>query len=296
MLLFGNVAWFAWYRKTTDNTIDHRSLQYPLLSQSVFFDRPNDKILNFVSLRNDLQTKFNTLTVQKSFYFQYLPTGTSIKIGADNELIAASLIKVPLVMNLYKAAELGKINLNKTVVITQSEVDSGFGDLWRQGAGTQITLQQAAQQAIINSDDTAAHAIFDNINGLLTGDQQSLNQLDVNQNVVNGQAVIDAKSYTSILNSLYLASYLTPQDSETLLHYLTESTATSRLVAELPKGVAVAHKIGVYNATWSESDCGIVYVPKRPYAICIMVGLPEDQANSFIAAISKEVYSYVTSQ
>jgi beta-lactamase class A len=80
------------------------------------------------------------------------------------------------------------------------------------------------------------------------------------------------------------------------LGYLSHSTATNRLTAQLPASVKVAHKIGVYNANWAESDCGIVYVPKRPYVICVMVGLPEDQANKFISDVSKEVYDFVVKQ
>ena len=259
-------------------------------------DNPNHVIMNFVALRKALQAKFDALSVQKSFYFEYLPSGTSIRIGGDNELTAASLIKVPLAMNVYRAAELGKLNLDVPVTITNSELDDAYGTLYERGAGTTLTLRQAAHYALSQSDNTAAHVLFDHVNGLLTSDQQSLSQLDIDQNIQNGQAVIDAKSYTSVLKSLYLSSYLQPNDSEELLDYLTQSSATNRLVAELPKSVPVAHKIGVYNANWSESDCGIVYAPTRPYAICVMVGLPESQANQFIADISKQVYDYVMQQ
>ncbi|HEV7454430.1 MAG TPA: serine hydrolase, partial [Candidatus Saccharimonadales bacterium] len=85
-------------------------------------------------------------------------------------------------------------------------------------------------------------------------------------------------------------------DSQQLLAYLTKSTATNRLTKGLPASVAVAHKVGVNNANWAESDCGIVYVPKRPYIICVMVGLPEDQADKFIADVSKIVYDFVSQQ
>lgn len=269
---------------------------HPLIARRVFMDNPNHVIMNFVALRKALQAKFDALSVQKSFYFEYLPSGTSIRIGGDNELTAASLIKVPLAMNVYRAAELGKLNLDVPVTITNSELDDAYGTLYERGAGTTLTLRQAAHYALSQSDNTAAHVLFDHVNGLLTSDQQSLSQLDIDQNIQNGQAVIDAKSYTSVLKSLYLSSYLQPNDSEELLDYLTQSSATNRLVAELPKSVPVAHKIGVYNANWSESDCGIVYAPTRPYAICVMVGLPESQANQFIADISKQVYDYVMQQ
>ena len=92
---------------------------YSYLSPRIFADNPNDILINFVSLRKELHKDFTTLPegTKYSLYFEYLPSGTPIKIGSDNELIAASLIKLPLVMNLYRADELGKINLDKIVTI-----------------------------------------------------------------------------------------------------------------------------------------------------------------------------------
>jgi beta-lactamase class A len=285
----------AWALLCRPATTSSTRANYPYLSSRIFSDSPNDILINFVSLRKELRADFDALPdgTKYSFFFEYLPSGMPIKIGSDNELIAASLIKVPLVMNLYRAAELGKISLDKTVTIRESELDSGYGNLWKKGAGTQYTLRRLAQFALENSDNTATHAIFDNVNGLLADDQQSLSQLDIDLNTENSQAVIDAFSYTSVLKSLYLSSYLSRDDSQEVLGYLTQSDEHERLTKELPSNVKVAHKNGVYDQDWSESDCGIVYVPKRPYAVCIMVGLPDEQANSFIATTSKKIYDYV---
>ncbi len=294
LLLLGNLGWFIKDRPAPPQISSRRHL--PLLAANILGDPQNDILINFVPLRKQLQSKFDALTVQKSFYFEYLPDGTSIRIGADQELVAASLIKVPLVMNLYKAAELGRIHLDQTVSVTSDELDDAYGDLYKKGAGFTLTLRQAAQYALEQSDNTATHVIFDHTKDMLTYDEQSLARLDIDQNEQNGQAVINARSYASVLKGLYFSSYLEKSDSQELLSYLAKSTATNRIPQNLPPKLTVAHKIGVFNAAWSESDCGIVYIPKRPYLLCVMVGLPEDQANSFIADVSKEVYDFVSQQ
>ena len=269
--------------------------RFPLLSATLVGPNSNDILINFVSLHSELANEFNALPsgTTQSFYFEYLPDGTNIRIGADNFLVAASLIKVPLVMNLFRAAELHKINLDRTVTVTQSELDPGYGSLYQKGAGYHLTLRHAAELALEQSDDTATHVIFDHVGNLLPTDQQSLASLDIDQDITNGNAVITARAYSSVLKSLYYASFLTNADSEAILGFLTKSSETRRLTAELPKGVAVAHKNGVNNTTLTQSDCGIVYVPERPYYICVMVGLQEDQGNAFIAQVSKTVYDYV---
>lgn len=295
LLLASNGYWLAQHRSNNDSVqTSSQESQYPYLSKRIFAENQNDIRINFQPLRKQLEQRFTALPpdTDYSFYFEYLPSGTSIRIGDDNELIAASLIKVPLVMNLYKASELQRVSLDKSVTITQQQLDDSYGDLWKKGAGTSITLREAAKLALTQSDNTATHVIFDAANGLLSEKEQSLAQLDIDQNLVEGNAVINAKSYTSILKSLYLSSYLDNDSSQEILDVLTQSTETRRLTGELPKDIKVAHKNGVYNAKWSESDCGIVYIPKRPYAICAMVGLPEDQANAFTADISRIVYDY----
>lgn len=274
------------------------TVRYPLLSRAILGDNTNDILINFVNLRMELNADFSQLpaSVDRSFYFEYLPDGTDITEAGDDELVAASLIKVPLVMNLYRAAELHLINLNQTVTVTKSELDDEYGDLYKKGAGYKLTLKTAAAMALERSDDTATHVIYDHVNGLLSPSQQSLASLDIPQNFADDQAVITARDYTSILKGLYYSAFLTMPDSETVLGYLTHSTENKRLTADIPKSVVVAHKNGVNNTNWAQSDCGIVYVPHRPYAICVMVGMPDKQADTFIAKVSKQVYDYVVRQ
>jgi beta-lactamase class A len=180
--------------------------------------------------------------------------------------------------------------------VKQSQLDNAYGTLWQRGPGFMLTLRQAAEYALERSDNTATHFIYDNMQNVMSYDEQSLARLDVDQNMENGQAVITARAYSSVLKSLYFSSYLEKQDSQEMLSYLAKSAETERLTKKLPKSVTVSHKNGVFNTNWAESDCGIVYVPRRPYVICVMVGLPEDQANDFIADVSKEVYDFVVSQ
>jgi beta-lactamase class A len=270
--------------------------KYNLLSADVVGDNPNDILINFVPLRKKLQDRFKSVDAKQSFYFEYLPDGTSIRIGADQQLVAASLIKVPLAMNLYRAAEMGKLNLDATITVKADELDDAYGDLYKRGPGFTMTLRQAAQYALRQSDNTATHVIYDHVKNLLTYDEQSLARLDIDQNMEDGQAVVTARSYSSVLKGLYFSAYLSKNDSQEILKYLSQSDADNRITKNLPHSIPVAHKIGVYNANWAESDCGIIYLPKRPYILCIMVGLPEDQANDFIAEISKDVYDFVSKQ
>lgn len=297
LLITSNLVWLQTKKNShADNqTTSSSSKDYPYLSKRIFAENQNDILINFQPLRKKLESDFANLppNTEVSFYFEYLPSGTSIRIGDNNELVAASLLKVPLVMNLYKASELGKLNLDEKVTITPDQLDRSYGNLWKRGAGTQITLREAARLTIADSDNTGSRVLFTKLRGVLPESQQSFAQLDIDQNLQDGQAVINAKSYSSVLKSLYFSSYINRDNSQQILNFLTQSSESRRLTAQLPNQIKVAHKNGVHNTKWAESDCGIVYVPNRPYSVCLMVGLPDDQANAFISTISKQIYDYV---
>lgn len=263
VLIAVNIAiWAILFVPSTNNA----RANYPYLSPRIFAEGANDILIRFFPLRKQIEAKFDALPTgtQYSFYFEYLPSGTAIRIGDDNQLVAASLIKVPLVMNLYRAAELKRIDLDQKVSVQTSELDNGYGDLWEKGAGTTYTLRHFAQLALEESDNTATHVIYDHLQNVLSESEQSLAQLDVDQDLKNGQAVINAKSYASVLKSLYFAAYVNRDSSNEILGYLTHSTEHDRLTKKLPSSVQVAHKNGVAEQMDIESDCGIIYATKRP--------------------------------
>lgn len=293
LLLLLNVGWGVWGHGGAKTKTS--SDKYPLLSKRIFADNPNDILVNFVPLRKNIETRLSRVNAPYSFYFEYLPSGTSIRIGDDNELVAASLIKLPVVMNLYRAAELGRINLDQTVEVTPADIDDGYGDLWK-NPGRRLTLREAAQLALSKSDNTAIRVVLRNIQGLLKEDEQSMSALDIDYDLEEQRAVISAKSYGSVLKCLYFACFIDRDDSQAVLRDLTQSDYKQRLVKPLPKDLPVAHKIGTFSEKLSQSDCGIIYIPKRQYLLCMMAGVSKTEGDRLISEISAEVYDFVSRQ
>jgi beta-lactamase class A len=267
---------------------------YPLLAKRIFIDNPNDTLVNFTSLRRDLRSRFDAIGQPYSFYFEYLPTGTTIRLNGEKQLVAASLVKLPLVMNLYHAAELGRINLDDSFKLTADDLDPAFGELYKRGAGTSMTYREAAKIALAQSDNTAARAINRSMQGKLSGNEESLPWLDIDYDTSGGEAVISSRGYSSIFKCLYLSCYLKPAASQEILTYLTESAFSNRITKYTPKDLKVAHKIGVYNPTNVHSDCGIFYLPQRQYLLCIMMEGDETAVNQTMADTSKQIYDWVS--
>jgi beta-lactamase class A len=270
---------------------------YPLLAKRIFVESPNDVIINFSPLRAALNQYFEkNVTANYSFYFEYLPTGSSIRINSNDELIGASLLKLPVVMNLYKAEELGKVQLNQKVTLKQEWLDNQFGSLYKRGAGAQLSMQELAQYVLRESDNTAANAIYATVNPLLPEDEHALVELDVPHTITDQQRTkIGAQSYTSLLKCLYFSCFVNEDHSQQILSLMTQAPYEGRLGAGVPENVKVAHKIGTYS-NLTEGDCGIVYLESRNYAACMLIDLPSAQANRHMQMVSSLIYQYMSAQ
>lgn len=270
---------------------------FPLLATRIFIEDPTDPIVNFSSLREQLSSHVEELGINGSIYFEYLPTGTSVRVGADKTEVAASLLKLPAAMQLYRSVEDNKVDLKKTITIKQEWLDPAYGQLYKKGAGYSLSLQDAIKVMLIDSDNTALKAVASNIPSDMPASDSPFTFLDVDILQNRDLTVsISARSYSSILKCLYFSCYLDKDHSEELLEYLSRSTSKSRLPAGVhDKSTVIAHKIGNY-AQDTQSDCGIVYIPKRNYILCVMLKANDSpEGDKKIADISKIVYDFMAS-
>lgn len=283
----GNV-WFFYHE-----TVSHSPTDYPLLSPRIFAEHQNDILVNFLPLRNSIRSMTSVYGNTFGLYFEYLPSGTSIGINEKDTFYAASLIKVPVVMAYYRQTEETGLSFNDAkITLNEQDIDQDFGALWQRGIGTQITYNEAVQLSLKNSDNTAALALANRIG------QQYFDSvyagLDIDFTKVDDKVIISTKQYASILKALYFSSVLTKSSSQAILTLLTQTNWNDKLPAGVPVGIPVAHKFGVYTEKNLYQDCGIVYVPKRPYVLCMMSQSSEDEAKARMTSLSRIIYEYVT--
>lgn len=270
--------------------------KHPLLASRVQGNNPNEVRVGFSPLRSKLIDYVNSYQDPSIFsvYFEYLPTGTSVTVNPEQEAIAASLIKVPLAMNIFKLIEQGKIDIDATVTLKPEFLDSEYGELYKKGAGYELTIQEAIRYNLSESDNTAMLALWDVYeDAVIAYDDDVFNYLDVDFDLVEDERVlIGPKSYSSILKCLYFACYNSKNHSQEILTYLTESSFNDRLTRYLPDKKKVAHKIGTFSDRF-QSDCGIIYATNNNYVLCVMVKGSDPEASKAIADISRIVHIHV---
>lgn len=279
--------------------ISNFSNHFPLLSPRIFAQDRNDIIINFTDLRKELRA---LVSQQKDFkvgmYFEYLPSGVSIGVNEKDQFISASLIKVPFIMGIEKLIETNKLKSSDIITLKEEDLDPHFGTLWKRGVGATLTVDEAMRLALAESDNTAALSLdhFSPTDPI----REVYDALDIPVDWSGDQPVVSPKNYSSVFRCLYLSCFLEYVGSERILNLLTQSIFHEGLPAGVPGSIPVAHKVGMYDSADSAKrvrlDCGIVYVPKRPYILCVLGESKQGQEHlitDFARQISSVVYRFV---
>ena len=103
--------------------------------------------------------RLNAFSGDKSVYFKNLKTGETYQYNADAALNAASVIKLPVMLELFRAYDAGELDLNERIPIREEDKLPSCGVL-RYISVTEMSLRDLAELMIIVSDNTAANLLI----------------------------------------------------------------------------------------------------------------------------------------
>lgn len=270
--------------------------EHPLLARRIFNSNPNDVLINFTELRTKLRSYVEEQDQRIGIYFEYLPTGVSVGVNDQQDFFRTDLVQLPVVMRAHKLIETGKLNPAK--------------ELTDEGKPSGTTVLEAIEAILHSSDRQAFFLLADDINGkepvnLSTSEgnetaiREIYNYLDIPVAKSGETQFISPKSFASILKSLFFSAYLDYQTSSDILDQLTKGSFNDWLPQPIPDTVKVAHKYSYYEsgdlqAVKVYTDCGIFYLPDRPYLLCVMVNSGDrEKSVRHIRSISELVYNYI---
>jgi len=264
--------------------------KYNLLNPARKLIKQEDLIINFQPLRDYLNDKYEA-DQNVSLYFEYLPTGASISINKDAEFYPASLLKVPVAMAVAKKIERGEWKWTNELVLMSPDKDEHFGDLYKEKTGATFAIEELVRRSLSDSDNTAHFILIRNLE--IEEISDVYNHMGLKQ-FLSTEGKMSAKQYSVLLRSLYSASYVSENNSQKLLSYLSRSQFNDFLQSGIPADVSFAHKIGIADDTITYLDSGIAYVKSRPYLLTVMVQSKEKtMAKGIMKNISENVYNYV---
>ena len=125
---------------------------------------------------------------------KHLDSGEEILHNSGDVFFTASTFKVPLLLELYRQVDAGKIDLSERVELHRDHRVPGSGVLKELGEGLSLTLHDLATLMIIISDNTATDILYnmvgrDNLNNAmrelgLTKTQVPMNTRELLYNIV----------------------------------------------------------------------------------------------------------------
>jgi beta-lactamase class A len=235
-------------------------------------------------------------------------------INPDDVFHAASTMKVPVMIELFREAEAGTLSLDELLpirnefhsivdgsVYTLDVGDDSDKDVY-ENAGKTMSLRRLCELMITVSSNFAANLLIERVG--VENVRATVTRLGADgMNVLRG--VEDDKAFAKGLNNTTTARGLL-----ILMEKIAQGQAVSRkadaemaailkrqhfndaIPAGLPPGTAVAHKTG--NITKIHNDAAIVYGP-TPYVLVVLVRGIEDEKESgaLIASISREIWGEV---
>lgn len=233
-----------------------------------------------------------------------LTTGDALSVNGDEQFLAASSIKIPILIELYKKAKAGTLDLDKEVTVPDDVRVGGTGVIKELG-NVSLTIQDITTLMITVSDNTATNmlidvAVMDDVNATMK--ELGLNVTRLLRKMQDYEAIEQGKEnystpneFTRLMDILHTGEELDPWIAEKALAVLKKpkTTAINRL---LPYDVEIASKYG--NMRNSYCDVALVYHPQSPYIISVMTKyIPTDDVRKqrtidAISNVSKTAYDH----
>lgn len=305
--LIGNLVIYKKYKNIENNYITAKNkLNFELLSPSIawvnaegFVKLQKNYSVNYTKLKKNISSILKKASLKGHYgvYFEDLNTGAWIGINEKDEFLPASLLKLPIMIAILKKVQNGDLSLEQNVTLAKQDIDLQSGSLGFKGEGFTITIKELLTYLVKESDNTAATVL---LNRFLTAKDwaEVLFAVGLSPEVYEDKHVtINPKEYSNILRSLYYSTYLNRIFSELCLSIMSNTEYNKQLPAGLPADIRMSHKYGEYSYRGRSgyNDCGIVYVPNKPYIISVMsIGINKNEAEMIIREISKAAYDFVS--
>lgn len=235
----------------------------------------------------------------------------------DKVMPTASLIKIPVMIEVYRQAALGKTSLDRRVKLQEADKVPGSGILTEHfSAGAELPLRDAVRLMMRYSDNTATNLVLDMIG--LESTRQAMQELGYPETQLHskvyrrdtsiapsrseayGLGSTTANDTTDLLLRLERRELVSPEASAEMLDHLLACADTSKIPRFLPAGCKVAHKTGEISNV--RTAAGIVYTGEQKFVLCVLTRNNQDKswsddnaADLLCARVAKAVFDVLTS-
>jgi len=211
--------------------------------------------------------------------------GSSYGVNENEVFTAASLIKLPVMIAMYKEVEDGKINLDTKYKLRALDKTPGAGSLSSKPPGFVVTYRDLLRLMGKQSDNTA-FTITRNI----LGDEkiiEIINELGMSQTSLDDNETTPY-DIGMLFESLWNGNIVSENSRDELLENLTDTIYEDWLAAGLPDGTRFAHKYG--REIHVVNDAGIIFSESPIIVVVMSKGIVEKEADKVFPELARIIY------
>ena len=249
--------------------------------------------------------------------FRDLQTGRELLLDPDASFHAASTMKVPVMLEVYREAREGRLSIDERLAVKNefksiadgstfsvSPADDSEQTLYRKIGSTE-SVRELLRLMITESSNLATDIIIERVGAQRVMElmrRMGASGIRVLRGVEDGKAferglnnTTTARGLLILLRAIAEGRAVSRAASKEMTDILLAQKFNEGIPAGLPAAARVAHKTG--SITKIEHDAGIVYLPgRKPYVLVVLVrGIAEEaRAHKLIADISRAVYEDVS--
>lgn len=221
-----------------------------------------------------------------AIHFTDLRSGANFTINPDMKFVPASLLKIPILIAVYKFEESYPGSLSKKIphqATHQNNMDMQLieNEAFVYQMNKQYSVQEYLEIMIRYSDNDATLSLLKFLDaerpGFINKVEKDLGA-SIPNTVGNMEDIVQVGHFSKLMTAVYEAKYLDLAHSEAALKLLSSSRYPEGFRKKLPADLRIAHKYGVrfnisnINPTIPVqlNQVAIIYHPKGPFLLSVM--------------------------
>ena len=210
---------------------------------------------------------------QVGCYIYYPATGECFAYQADMPLVAASVIKLPILVEAFRQREAGMIRFEEMRTIRREDKLPSCGALSYLHEGIQVTLRDVYTLMIIISDNTACNLLIDRFG--MEGINATMRSLGLEDSRLNRKLFDSAAAARGLSNRVSMRDMGRLREmsertqlpgAQEMMEILLEQQINHKIPALIGERVPVAHKTGEDEGI--TLDVAIV-MGEHPFVLCV---------------------------
>lgn len=253
------------------------------------------------ALKNDLlNLKKQYPYIEPAIYVWEYDQGKYVDINAQKLYPAASIIKLPILVRMFKSIEANQFTIYDEMTFTEPYRSSGSGSMQFSQAGKNYSMDYLAKIMIQDSDNTSTNMIMSKMGGM-EDVNAGLRDWGISTTYVRtwlpdlkGTNKTTAADIAKILYNLDNPGFLNVNSREYIIDYMSHVKNNRLIQAGLGEGALFIHKTGDIGTMLG--DAGIVFAPNgKRYIVVILAERPynSSQGKDFIVKASQIIYKAI---